>query len=119
MSLYMTSKEHFMKEVGKFSLKNGGGFVTKLQFYYIDENGHMNHRNGTGNIILGQRKSADPGDFGVPDGTLVGAYAFVVWGSDNYAKQMFTYKKGIKKTANYVITGTTLNNNLGFEDRTG
>lgn len=105
-----------MQEVGKFTLKNQGGFVTKLQFAYLDDNGVMQHLNGTGDITLGFSKTADPGEYGCPDGSSVALYAFVVWGKDNQAKQFFTYKKGSPKTARYTISGTTLDNELGLND---
>ncbi len=103
-----------MQTVGKFSLKNQGGFVVKLQFVYYDENGNKQHVDGTSGFDLGQTRTADPGDYGVPDGAPVALYAFVVWGSDNEAKQLFTYQKGSPVTANYTISGTTLDNELGL-----
>jgi hypothetical protein len=103
-----------MQQIGKFSLQNEGGFVVKLQFQYIDNNGDKVHVDGTGGIPLGQTKSADPGDYGVPDGSPVQLYAFVVWGKDNVGSQLFYYSKGSPWTANYTISGTTLDNQLGF-----
>jgi hypothetical protein len=102
------------KQIGKFSLKNNGGFVVKLQFGYYDDDGNKHHLVGTDDITLGLSKTADPGNYGVPDGADVFLYAFVVWGTDNEAKQMFTYKKDSPVTAHYVIDGTTLNNELGL-----
>jgi hypothetical protein len=113
---YTIFMEVFMQEIGKFSLKNQGGFVTKLQFAYLDDGGAMQHLNGTGNITLGCSETADPGDHGCPDGSPVALYAFVVWGSDNQAKQFFTYKKGNSKTAYYTISGTTLDYELGLNE---
>jgi hypothetical protein len=81
---------------------------------YTDDQGNRNHRDGTGDITLGFTKTADPGDYGVPDGADVSLYAFVVWGSDNEARQIFTYHKGSPVQANYVVTGTTLNNDLAL-----
>lgn len=103
-----------MQEIGKFNLRNQGGFVTRLEFKYLDEDGNKIHKKGTGDITLGKSKIADPGDYGIPDGSVVILYAFVVWGSDNEANQSFIYKKGSNKVANYVITGTTLSNSLGY-----
>lgn len=103
-----------MQNVGRFSLRNQGGFVVKLQFVYWDENGDKIHCDGTGNYPVGQTQSADPGEHGVPDGALVALYTFVVWGSDNEANQVFTYKKGSPVTAYYAISGTTLNNQLAL-----
>lgn len=102
------------QEIGKFSLRNQGGFVTKLQFVYWDAEGNKHHENGTGNILLGQTDSLDLSKYGLPDGTLVSLYAFVVWGTDNMANQLFTLKNGSNVTASYVITGTTLDNSLGL-----
>lgn len=103
-----------MRTIGKFKLSNQGGFVAKLQFSYIDQDGERQHKDGTGSILLGQSETADPGDYGVPDGAMVALYVFVVWGTDNLANQMFTYKKGSPETADYTISGTTLSNHLGL-----
>lgn len=101
-----------MQSIGQFSLFNQGGFVTKLQFVYWDSQGNKIHKDGTDGFDLGQKKTANPGDFGVPNGALVSLYAFVVWGSDNEAKQVFTYDSSSTVTANYTISGTTLDNSL-------
>lgn len=103
-----------MQSVGKFSLKNQGGFVVKLQFVYWDNQGNKIHVDGTGPFPLGQTESADPGEQGVPSGSLVSLYAFVVWGSDNEANQVFMYQSGSDVTASYTISGTTLNNELAL-----
>jgi len=102
------------QSIGKFSLKNQGGFVAKLQCVYWDSNGNKIHCDGTGNIPLGQTESMDPGDHGVPNGALVSLYAFVVWGSDNEANQMYTYAQGNTVVASYAISGTTLSNALAL-----
>ena len=104
-----------MQQVGKFSLKNNGGFVVKLQFQYIDNKGEKKHVDGTGSFPLGQTETADPGDYGVPEGSPVTVYAFVVWGKDAVGQQLFIYTKGSTTTANFAISGTTLDNSLGFE----
>jgi hypothetical protein len=101
-----------MQKIGNFSLFNQGGFVTKLQFVYWDDDGNKIHKDGTGDIPLGQKKTASPGEFGVPNGAMVSLYAFVVWGSDNEANQVFIYDSSSSVTANYTISGTTLDNSL-------
>jgi hypothetical protein len=103
-----------MQAIGKFSLKNQGGFVVKLQFVYVDNNGNQVHVDGTSGFPLGQSETADPGSYGVPNNSMVALYAFVVWGSDNQAKQWFLYESGSPVTANYTISGTTLDNELGL-----
>jgi hypothetical protein len=56
----------------------------------------------------------NPDQLGVPDGSIISLYVFVVWGTDNEARQSFIYQKGSNVTAKYTITGTTLNNTLGL-----
>ena len=101
-----------MQKIGNFSLFNQGGFVTKLQFVYWDNEGNKIHKDGTGDITLGKSQSAKPGDHGVPNGAMVALYAFVVWGDDNEAAQVFTLDTSSEVTANYTISGTTLDNAL-------
>jgi len=103
-----------LQKIGKMSLKCSGGFVAKIQFVYIDENGQRSITGKSGDIPLGQTKTVDPGTLGVPDGSLVYMRAFVVWGKDNEAKQGFKYTKGDPVTAHYNISGTTQDNDLGL-----
>jgi hypothetical protein len=102
--------------VGQFSLHNGGGFVVGISFDYLDSN-LQKHRSQTGPTFpVGQTKTADPGSLGVPNGATLWLHADVVWGDDNVAAQGFVYESGDSSTANYTITGTTLNNTLGLID---
>lgn len=104
-----------LREIEKFQLKNNGGFVTRIQFEYFNENSNeWTHVNGTGDITLGFDKTAEPGDYGVPEGSMVKLYAYVAWGTDNHASQMFIYKKNCGHIAAYKISGTTLNNHLEY-----
>lgn len=101
-----------MQTVGKFTLLNDGGFVVKISFDYMDDNGHT-HRSSSGpDIDVTQTGKQDPSDLGVPNGSTVWLHADVVWGDDNVATQGFIYQSGNAETANYKITGTTLNNNM-------
>ncbi len=101
-----------MKKVGRFCLYNDGGFDVKLQFVYYDENGHRHHVDGTGAYPVLQTECRKPGDSGVPNGAGVSLYAFVVWGADNTASEMFVYDQTSTVTAYYKITGTTLQSDL-------
>jgi len=105
-----------LQKIGKMSLKNGGGFVARVQFSYMDDNGEKKLTGQTGDVPLGQTKTVDPGEMGVPSGSMVYLHVFVVWGTDNEARRAFTYEKGNVSTANYSITGTTLSNDLGLID---
>ncbi len=101
-----------VQKVGNFCLKNDGGFVVKLQFVFWDEKGNKVHTDGTAGYPVLQTECRSPDQSGVPDGALVSLYAFVVWGSDNTANQIFYYDSSSTVTANYAISGTTLNNDL-------
>ena len=105
-----------LQKIGKMSLKNGGGFVARIQFSYLDDDGEKKLTGQTGDVPLGQTKTVDPAELKVPDGAMVYLHVFVVWGTDNEARRAFTYEKGNVSTANYTITGTTLNNDLGLID---
>jgi hypothetical protein len=105
-----------IQKIGKMSLKNSGGFVARIQFSYLDDNGEKKLTGQSGDVLLGQTATADPGAMGVPDGAMVYMHAFVVWGTDNEARRAFTYEKGNASVANYNISGTTLNNDLGLVD---
>ena len=104
-----------MQSVGQVNLKNGGGFVCNLGFQYIDPNtGQLQVTKFSSDILLGQSNTQNPGDLGVPNGATFFVYVNVVWGTNNLAKQGFIYQSGSPVTANYVITGTTLDNTLGL-----
>jgi len=98
------------------SLKNKGGFVARLEFEYFDKyKFDWIRANGTGDITLGNSKTASPGDYGVPEGSIVRLHATVVAGYDKVSNEAFTYKKSNGSTANYTISGTTLSNSLKYD----
>jgi hypothetical protein len=105
-----------VQRIGKMSLKNSGGFVARIQFSYLDDNGEKKLTSQSGDVLLGQSQTVDPGDFKVPDGSMLYMHVFVVWGTDNEARRAFFYQKGNTTVANYNISGTTLNNDLGLTD---
>jgi hypothetical protein len=109
-------KQMPMQKIGKMSLKNSGGFVTRIMFSYLDDDGEKKLTRQGNDITLGFSATEDPGSFDVPDGSTVYMHAFVVWGYDNEAKRAFVYEKGNTSTANYNISGTTLNNDMGLVD---
>lgn len=104
-----------MQKIGKFTLDNEGGFVARGKVSWMDDNGEKQLSNGsTGDITLGRTRDVNPGELGVPDGSLVSLYVFVVWGYDNEARQSFIYDASSSVAANYSISGTTLSNSLGL-----
>jgi len=103
-----------VQKIGKMSLKNSGGFVTRIQFSYLDDDGNKQLTKQSDDVTLGFTKTVDPGDLGVPDGSMMYMHAFVVWGTDNEAKRAFLYENGNTSLAEYNISGTTLNNDMGL-----
>ena len=84
-----------LTKIGKVSLRNQGGFVTRIMISYLDDDGEKKVTGDcSGDIPLGQERTVDPGNCGVPDGSNIALYAFVVWGTDNEAKRHFEYEKG-------------------------
>jgi FAD/FMN-containing dehydrogenase len=103
-----------MQSIGKFSLENEGGFDVRLQCVYWDENGNRILCAGTDSYPLGESQTLAPGNANppVPEGSNVALYADVVLGNGQIGSPMFIYQQNSAIEASYVITGTTLNNNL-------
>lgn len=98
--------------VGNLSLKNAGGFTVKLG---VVINGKRADKE-TGSYPLGQTETLNPGDCGANNGDTVQVYADVALGKDKTSSQKFTYAPGTNLTAYFVISGTTLDDDLGFID---
>lgn len=101
-----------MQSIGNFSLTNNAGEVVKLQFVYWDAKGNKHHEDGTDGFPINQSRSRTPGESGVPAGSTVSLYCFVVWGIDVTADQQFIYDPNSTSTASYSVTGTTLDSHL-------
>src|SRR5690242_4920589 len=92
-----------LQHIGKMSLKNSIGTLTRVQFAYLDDKGDKQLSAQSDNITLGEVKTVDPSDLVVPDGSTVFMHVFVVWGTDNEASRGFIYQKGSSLVANYEI----------------
>ncbi len=107
-----------MQKIGKMQLKNTGGFVARIAFAYLDVNGNQVWtevaEKSEFDILLGRSSTVDPGDRGVPDGSLIYLHAFVLHGKGVLASRSFLYEKGNTAVANYVVSGTTLDVDLGL-----
>ncbi len=103
-----------MQSIGKFSLENQGAFLVQLQCAYWNENGDRIFCAGTDSYPVGQSQSLAPCNANppVPDGSHVALYAVVVAGNSQIGSPMFIYQQNSAIEASYVITGTTLNNDL-------
>lgn len=106
----------YSSSVGKVILTNRGGFVVELDFEYYDTQSEENiYVQGSGkDIVLGISESADPGKYNVPDGAKFWVCADVKLGNNNKSTIYHYYKKGSERIAEYAISGTTLDNELGF-----
>jgi hypothetical protein len=106
------------QKIGKFNLLNQGGFVVRMDAQYRRGNDDWTRVKLTGDILLGQSQSADPGDHGVPDGADVRLAAHVVAGDDKKAEQIYTYKSGNDHIAKYAISGVVTDPTLALVERT-
>ena len=107
-----------IQQIGKMSLKNSGGFVSRVQFSYLDDDEKRNSPHSLRTSRSDSLRRLILESWGCQDGSMVYMHAFVVWGTDNEAKRAFLYKKGNVSVANYNISGTTLSNDLGLTDIT-
>ena len=108
--------DNVIENVDCIELKNQGGFVTRLKVYHKkSEFGKPDEKGETKDITLGFHKSINLSTTdGINEGDLVTAYARVILGKNNHSDVWFKYKKGCNKTAKFTISGTTLDNELGF-----
>jgi hypothetical protein len=107
-----------LTKVGKFSLKNQAGIVTRIRFSYLNDDGEKSVTGEcTGDITLGFEQTASPGDCGVPDGSTVLLYPWIAAAiKDVEAKRSFTFEQGNPLTAHYVISGVVNFNDLALID---
>lgn len=103
-----------LQTIGSFRLLNEGGFIAKMSFNYIDDDGRNKATLQTGDIFPGQTKAARLADFGVPDGALVYLQVDVVWDGQNKADDAFAHDKDSDGIACYAIAGTTASNTLSL-----
>ena len=103
-----------LQTIGSFRLLNEGGFIAKMRFNYIDDDGQNKTTLQTGDIFPGQTMATKLTDFGVPDGALVYLQVDVVWDGQNTADEAFAHDRKSDGIACYAITGTTTSNMLSL-----
>jgi hypothetical protein len=103
-----------MQSVGNFSLHNEGGFLVRISFKYMDRNGQMTHSDTGDAIVIDQTSTIDPGTLGIPDGSVLWLFTGVQPGNDNTASQGFIYQSGNSCTAQYTVTGNTVDDTLNL-----
>jgi len=112
----IVNANYYKGEIGKLSLKLPLGptwFATDLYISYLDNDGKETKKK-VGNITAGKDKTADPGDYGIPDGYLVRIRSEINAGENKDGNEYFMYRKGNTKTASYNHSGTTYNSTLKF-----
>ncbi len=99
--------------IGTLILQDRGWFNANVQFRYWPLGSVVKQLSSKGPTINGgQNSTVDPGDLGVPDGSMVSLHVCVVWGTDHDAAEAYLYQKGNLMQATYTISGTTLSNHL-------
>lgn len=83
-------------------------------FNYTDENGISTQSQQTGNQLIDQTYTVDPGDLGVPDGMMVQLYLWVMAGYDRTSDRSFIYRTGSPVRATYTSSGATVSPGLTF-----
>jgi hypothetical protein len=97
---------------GKFRLSQRGAFVAKMQIECRDLNENEVKTCGSPkDLLVGQSREIDPGEFGVPPGSHIRLKVKVVAGKDALADKWFSYEPGAE-VVQYEISGTTFHNTL-------
>lgn len=101
--------------IGYIRLKNQGGFVVRMDFRSGTDKGSLSRKSGSRkDITLGCSETKSPGDYKVEEGEICTVHADVVAGKDKVGTTYFIFKKNSKQRANFTISGTTLDDELGF-----
>lgn len=103
-----------LQTIGYFRLLNEGGFIAKMRFNYVDDDGQSKATLQTADIFPGQTMSARLVDFRVPDGALVYLQVDVVWDGHSRAEEPFAHDRISDGIASYAIAGTTASNTLSL-----
>lgn len=97
---------------GLVTLRNEGAFVCKVCFCWFDSVGKLQETGNSRDLPVLQTDLVDPGDLGVPNGSVCFLKVIVVAGSDRSSPVMFIYRKGGLDGYAYTIKGTTLDGKL-------
>lgn len=103
-----------LQQVGSFRLAQQGFYVAKTQFIYMDDNGQNVPSNTTGDELIDQTYTTDPGSLGVPDGSVVWFKLVVVAGYDAQSPQGFMYVSGNPNIATFTCTNVTVAPHLTY-----
>jgi hypothetical protein len=104
-----------IQEIGKFKLQQRSAYVSRMQVKYLDGDGNVVYSAQTSDEVTGQDYFMDPADLGVPDGSMVWLFLWVMAGYDQTAPKAFIYKHGSNITASYSCTGVTVAPHLNLD----
>lgn len=92
--------------VGKVNVRNVGGYVACVSFFYINSS-NQTVQTGDDCFPTAQSREYDPGTFGVPAGATYWPHMQAVAGGSNTATERFVYQSN-NTVARYEAGGTTL-----------
>ncbi|HEX2010049.1 MAG TPA: hypothetical protein VJN44_03835, partial [Roseateles sp.] len=98
---------------------NYGGFAVNINFLYLDADGVEREVCCSGNFETLRTVAASPGDAGVPEGATIRLKVGVIGGRNNLGSERFAYSAQSEDMADYVISGTSLNNELVYRGTRG
>lgn len=104
-----------MNKISRINLRNNSATSCSLECYYKENSIGSPKRIGeTGTFTLNFDKTLDLNGLGIPEGSLVTAYANVRAGNDSYGDNWFTFSKGWEGEACFEVTGTAFKTNVSL-----
>lgn len=103
-----------MTAIRRVSVLNYGGFAVNINFLYLDADGVEREVRCGGNFETHRTVTASPGDAGVPEGATVRLKVGVIGGRSNLGSERFVYSAQSEDMADYMISGTSLINDLVY-----
>lgn len=103
-----------MQNIGKISLRNEGSFDVAMEIVYWTDVIPKTQVPATDSYPVGELKTVDPGDLGVPNNSYVSLYVDVDSGEDNASGDEYLYTPDLDVIASYVICGSAEENYLGL-----
>lgn len=117
------SKSEIKGDIGFFKLENAGGFVARMEIKWeYEKDGNVAsgtyEKDGYHDVCAAAERTIQLNDASnIPDGAVVYLHVKVMLGKGKDSDK-YIYKKDSTKTAEYKISGTTLNNSLKLQKYT-
>lgn len=102
--------------IGKGCLTDAGAFDCHIYFKFWNPIGNNWVNTSMGSTMRQNTNDCeDPGVLGAPPNSVVRLCVDVVAGDNAFGQEQFTYVPGNANRCNYSISGTTLDNSLGYK----